>query len=63
MTSSQGSLSFHLRHAVELRRSDRKKIKKTFKDDLMLPNPFKYKNKKQKMLALPLNLDHQIKKI
>jgi hypothetical protein len=63
MTSSQQFLSHDLKTALELRRSDRKKIKKTFKDDFMLPNPFKYKNKKQKIFTLPQNLDSQIKKI
>ena len=53
MTSSQCSSPMDDLNRNSLRRSDRKRTKKIFKDDFMLPNPFKGKFKKHKGLRLP----------
>ena len=53
MTSSYSSDSLNDLNQFALRRSDRKKTKKIFKDDFMLPNPFKGKLKKHRGLRLP----------
>jgi hypothetical protein len=50
-------------NSMGVRRSDRKKTKKIFKDDFLLPNPFKGKSKKLRSVRLPQNLDLQIKRI
>lgn len=63
MASFQCSSSFNDNSPNSLRRSDRKRTKKIFKDDFMLPNPFKGKFKKHKGLRLPENLGSQIRKI
>lgn len=53
MTSFQCSSPSEELNVNSLRRSDRKRTKKIFKDDFMLPNPFKGKFKKHKGLRLP----------
>lgn len=53
MTSFQCSSPSEDLNTNLLRRSDRKRTKKIFKDDFMLPNPFKGKLKKHKGLRLP----------
>lgn len=45
-----------------LRRSDRKKTKKIIKDDFLMPNLLKPKNKRASSLSLPFILDSQIRK-
>lgn len=63
MTSLHCSSSMNDIALMGVRRSDRKKTKKIFKDDFLLPNPFKGKSKKLRSVRLPQNLDLQIKRI
>ena len=63
MTSLHCSSSMNDLNSMGVRRSDRKKTKKIFKDDFLLPNPFKGKSKKLRSVRLPQNLDLQIKRI